>query len=139
MTAQINFHRWSKPAQIVTAIARWLLGLTFLVFGLNGFLNFIPQGPMPTGHAGEFIGALMGSHYMLPICCIEVVAAVLFLINRYGPLALTLLGPILFNILLFHIFMNPSGIVPGIIATILWLIVFCRVRSAFAGIFKSQV
>lgn len=125
--------------KITTLIARWLLGLMFLVFGLNGFLNFIPQGPMPTGFAGQFLGALMGSHYMLAVCLIELVAGLLFLANRCVPIALSLTGPILVNILLFHASMNPSGIVPGLIVTALWLLVFYSVRSAFAGIFQCHV
>jgi putative oxidoreductase len=110
----------------------------FLVFGANGFLNFIPTGPMPTGLAGQFLGALMGSHLMLAICVIELIAGLLFLSNRCVPVALSLTGPIIVNILLFHAFMNPSGIVPGLIVTVLWLLVFYSVRSAFAGIFQCR-
>jgi putative oxidoreductase len=62
---------------------------------------------------------------------------VLFLINRYVPLALTLIGPVIVNILLFHVLMNPIGIVPGLIVTVCWFVVFYSVRTAFAGIFRN--
>lgn len=123
--------------KIATMIARYLLGLLFTVFGLNGFFNFLPATPMPPS-AVQFFTILVTSHYMLPIFLLQLVCGVLFLINRYVPLALTLIGPIIFNILLFHITMNPSGIVPGAIATVCWLIVFSSVRPAFAGIFKQR-
>ena len=73
-----------------TVIARFLLGITFLVFGLNGFLHFIPSSP-PSGTAGQFVGALFVSHYLVPIFLLQIISAVLLLVNRYVPLALTLL------------------------------------------------
>jgi|SRR5271155_5748227 len=118
-------------------IARYLMGLLFTVFGLNGFFNFLPATPMPPS-AVQFFTILVTSHYMVPIFLLQLACGVLFLINRYVPLALTLIGPILFNILLFHITMNPSGIVPGAIATVCWLIVFAGVRPAFAAIFRQH-
>jgi len=66
-------------------------------------------------------------------------AGVLLLINRYVPLALTVLAPILVNILLFHSLMQPSGLPPGLISVVLWFLVFASVRSAFAGIFQEKV
>jgi len=123
--------------KIATIIARYLMGLLFTLFGLNGFFNFLPATPMPSS-AVQFFTILVTSHYMLPIFLIQLACGVLFLINRYVPLALTLIGPVIFNILLFHITMNPSGIVPGAIATVCWLIVFASVRPAFAGIFRQH-
>jgi putative oxidoreductase len=124
--------------KIASLIARYLLGLIFLVFGLNGFLHFIPDQPMPAGPAGQFASAMLESHYLLPVSAVEVIGAVLLLINRYVPLGLTLLAPVIFNILLFHIFMAPASIAPGIVVTILWFIVATSVRSAFAGILQSR-
>lgn len=124
--------------KIVSTIARYLLGLLFTVFGLNGFFHFIPAPPPPP-LAGQFFGVLLVSHYMVPIFVIQIVCGLLFLADRYVPLALTLIAPVIFNILLFHVLMNPSGIVPGAIATICWVLVFYRVRSAFAGIFAQEV
>ena len=124
--------------KIVALVARVLLGIAFVVFGLNGFLNFIPMGPLPAGTAGQFLSALAATHYIHFICAIELIAGALFLINRYVPLALTLIGPIIVNILLYHGFMAPSGIFPGALVTIFWFLVFVRHRSAFAGIFQAR-
>jgi putative oxidoreductase len=119
-------------------IARYLLGLIFLVFGLNGFLNFIPMPP-PSGTAGQFVGALFVSHYLTVVLLLELIPAVLLLINRYVPLALTLLAPIIVNILLFHAFMNASGLPLALTVTVLWIIVAFSVRPAFAGLFQDRV
>jgi uncharacterized membrane protein YphA (DoxX/SURF4 family) len=114
----------------LTAIARVLLGLVFLVFGLNGFLNFIPQPP-PSGLAGQFLGAMFVSHYLAAVFALQIVAGVLLLANRFVPVALTLLAPLLVNIVLFHATMAPSGFAPAIIAVALWAILFVRERAAF--------
>jgi hypothetical protein len=118
-------------------VARYVLGLLFTVFGLNGFLHFIPVTPLPP-LASQFVGVLAASHYMVPVFVLQLACGLLFLVHEYVPLALTLIAPVIVNILLFHILMNPSGIVPGVIATICWLLVFYNVRSAFAGIFRRQ-
>jgi len=125
--------------KIVAMIARLLLGLMFLVFGLNMFLHFIPMGPMPAGLAGQFSTALFAAHYFYVVGAIMVVSAILFLVNRYVPLGLVLLGPVLVNILLYHILMAPKGIATGAFATLLWLLTAYRVRSAFRGIFQQRV
>src|SRR5260221_3106314 len=93
--------------KITTVIARFLLGLIFLVFGLNGFLHFIPSSP-PSGTAGQFVGALFVSHYLVPIFLLQIISAVLLLVNRFVPLPLTLPAPINVNTLLIHILMLPS-------------------------------
>ncbi|MGA2889325.1 MAG: hypothetical protein ABSE51_14850 [Terracidiphilus sp.] len=124
--------------KIVSIIARYLLGLMFLVFGSNMFLNFIPMGPMPKGLAGQFTAALFAAHYFYVVGAIMVISSILLLVNRYVPLGLVLLGPVLFNILVFHLLMNPGGIGMGAFATLLWLLVAYRVRSAFYGIFQQR-
>src|SRR5947208_13666085 len=121
-----------------TVITRFLLGLIFLVFGLNGFLHFIPATP-PTGTAGQFVGALFVSHYLVPIFLLQIISAVLLLLNRYVPLALTLLAPIIVNIFLIPLFMLPSGLPLALVVTVLWFIVFLSVRSAFSGLFQQRV
>lgn len=121
--------------RIVTLIARILLGLMFIVFGLNGFLNFLNMGPMPTGLAGQFIGALVQSHYFWVVAALQVIGGVLLLVNRYVPLGLVLLGPVIVNILLYHIFLNPAGMLMAIVVTVLWFIVFYSYRQYFSGIF----
>jgi putative oxidoreductase len=124
--------------KITTVIARFLLGLIFLVFGLNGFLHFIPSPP-PSGIAGQFAGALFASNYLVVVFLLQIVSAILLLLNRYVPLALTLLAPIIVNILLFHILMAPSGLPLAIVVTVLWIVVFLSVRSAFAGLVQQRV
>lgn len=124
--------------KIATTIARYLLGIMFLVFGLNGFFHFIPQPPPPAGLAGQYLTVMSLSNYMMPVFLLQLVAGVLLLANRFVPLALVLLGPIIVNIFLFHILMAPAGMAPGIVALVLWLLVFYRVRSAFKGIFAMR-
>src|SRR5436853_7845108 len=124
--------------KIVVVIARVLLGSIFLVFGLNGFLHFIPASP-PTGVAGQFVGALFVSHYLVPIFLLQIVSGVLLLVNRYVPLALTLLAPIIVNILLIHILMLPSGLPLALVVTLLWIIMFLSVRSSVTALFQQRV
>lgn len=123
--------------KILNIVSRFLLGLIFLIFGLNGFLHFIPM-PLPSGVAGQFFGALFVSNYLVPIFGLQVISGALLLVNRFVPLALTILSPIIVNILLFHVLMNPVGLGPGVLAAILWGVVFASVRSAFAGIFQAR-
>jgi len=122
----------------VFVIARYLAGVIFLVFGLNGFLNFIPLPP-PTGVAGQFMGALYASHYLWVIFAFQVVAAVLLLVNRYVPLAVAILAPVIVNILAFHVLMAPSGLPLALFVAILWAVIFVDVRPAFAGLFQSRL
>ncbi|MGD0940320.1 MAG: hypothetical protein ABR905_11460 [Terracidiphilus sp.] len=125
--------------KIVAAIARNLLGLMFFVFGSNMFLNFFPMGPMPSGLAGQFSATLFAAHYFYVVGAIMVISAILLLVNRYVPLGLVLLGPVLVNILLFHILMQPKTIPMALFVTLLWLLVAYRVRSAFSGLFQKSV
>jgi putative oxidoreductase len=124
--------------KIVTLVARLLLGLISLVFGLNGFLNFLNMGPLPSGLAGQFIIALAASHYFWVVAGLQVLGGVLLLINRFVPLALVLLGPVIVNILLYHGFLNRSGAQLAILVTILWFIVFYGHRQYFSGIFVQR-
>jgi uncharacterized membrane protein YphA (DoxX/SURF4 family) len=126
----------SKPkgsTRYLPAIARILLGLMFFVFGLNGFLHFIPEPktPMPEG-AGAFAGALMKTAYMFPmIMGTQVLVGVLLLLNRFVPLALALIAPVIVNIIAFHIFLAPSGLAPGLVALLLELYLAWAYRNAF--------
>ena len=123
--------------KIATLIARIFLGLLFLVFGLNGFLHFIPMQP-PTGLAGQYMGALFLSHYLVVVFALQAVGGLLLLINRYVPLALVLLAPVIVNIVLFHACLAPAGLPMALFAVALWLVVFAGVRSAFAGLFVQK-
>ena len=125
--------------RIASMIARYLLGLGFILFGLNGFLHFIPQPPMPPGPALSYLTILASTHYMQPVFALELLAGIFLIVNRFIALAVTILGPILVNILLFHVFMQPSGLPIAVVFVLLWARVFYSVRSAFDGIFQSQV
>jgi putative oxidoreductase len=124
--------------KIASTVARYLLGFIFFVFGLNGFLHFIPMPP-PAGTAGQFMGALFVSHFLFVVFLLELVPAILLLAGRYVPLALVLLGPVIVNIFLFHAFMAPSGLPLALVVVVLWFLVAFGVRPAFAGILQPKV
>jgi putative oxidoreductase len=125
--------------KIAVLIARLLLGLMFTVFGANGFLHFIPMGPLPSGPAGQFVSALMASHFLVVLSVLYLVSGLLLLANRYVPLALTLLGPIVVNIVLYHLLMSPTGLGMAAVVVILWGILFFRYRQNFSGLFVQRV
>ena len=120
-----------------SVIARYLTGVIFLVFGLNGFLHFIPLPP-PAGVAGQFMGALYVSHYLWVIFAFQVIGGLLLLVNRYVPLAAALLAPVIVNILTFHVLMAPSGLPLALFVAVLWIAIFIEVRPAFSGLFQSR-
>src|SRR5438128_7235347 len=120
-----------------SVIARYLAGVIFLVMGLNGFLHFIPFPP-PPGVAGQFMGALYVSHYLWVIFAFQVVAGVLLLVNRYVPLAVAVLAPVIVNILTFHALLAPSGLPLALFVALLWAAIFSDVRPAFSGLFQSR-
>ena len=124
--------------KIAVLIARILLGLEFVVFGLNGFLHFIPM-QTPPGVAGQFMSALFVSHFIVLGFLLQVIGGALLLSGFYIPLALTLLGPVVVFILLFHATMAPQGLPIALVTALLWFIVFAGVRQAFAGIFAQKV
>src|SRR5213078_5421980 len=113
------------------------LGLVFFVFGLNPFLHFIPA-ILPPDLGGQFLNLLFQSHYVLFVGAVQVAGGALLLVNRYVPLALTLLGPVIVNIILYHVFLNPSGAPLAIVVVILWGIVFYSQRQHFSGIFAQR-
>jgi hypothetical protein len=114
-----------------------LLGLIFAVFGFNHLVPFLPSPP-PTGIAGQFTTAMIASHWMFVVGLCEVIPGILLLISLYVPLALTVLGAVIVNILLAGFLMAPMGIPAGVIVAILWLAVFWRYRGSFAGIFTAR-
>jgi uncharacterized membrane protein YphA (DoxX/SURF4 family) len=117
--------------RIATAIVRILLGLMFLVFGLNGFLNFIPTPRDMPADQMAVAGALMKGGYMTVVSGTEVLVAVLLLLNRFVPLALTLLAPIIVGILTFHIAIAPKTIGPAIVVLVMELYLAWAYRGAF--------
>jgi uncharacterized membrane protein YphA (DoxX/SURF4 family) len=122
-------------------VLRILLGLIFTVFGLNGFLNFLPPPEGMPEAAGAFFGALAATGYMLPLIKgVEVVGGILLLLGRYVPLALILLGPVAVNILLFHLFLAPdpaAGFI-GYLSFVLWAFLCWAYRGSASGILAAS-
>jgi putative oxidoreductase len=125
--------------KIVSMIARILLGVMFTVFGLNGFLHFIPSPAFPPGLLLDFFTAIVGSGFYVMIFGVQLICGLLLLTNQYVPLAIVALGAVLANILTFHATMNPQGFPPAIVATILWFLTAWPIRAQFAPIFVRNV
>lgn len=125
-----------QDMKVATIIARVLLGLMFVVFGSNAFLHFLPMPPM-TGHPAEFIGSMYATGYLTAIAVLQVIGGALLIIGRFVPLGLTLLGPIIFNIDLYHIFMDRSGLSMAAIVSVVFLFLLWRYRDAFAGLLRA--
>src|SRR5260370_1261456 len=123
--------------KIIAKIARIILGCVFVLFGLNIFLQFLHMPPPPSGPAGDFAKALFVSHYVYVVGALQVAGGVLCLSGRFVPLGLTLLGPVIVNILLFHILLDPAGLPMAIAVAVLALIVLWHHRAAFSGLVKS--
>ncbi len=123
--------------KIASLIARSLMGLIFFVFGLNGFLHFIPAPP-PTGLAGQFAGILFTSHLYVVIFAVQTIGGLLLLVNRFVPLALVILGPVIVNIFFFHLFLAPSGLPLAVVIVALWVTVAVRNKQHLAGIFAQR-
>jgi len=123
--------------KIISLIPRILLGLVFGVMPWLAILHLAPNQPMPPV-ALDFVGALMKTHYMMPLVWgTEIVAGVLILVGVFVPFALVLLAPVLVNILLFHAFLSPSGRGLAIVLCLLALIVAWQHRRAFDSLFTS--
>lgn len=119
--------------RLVTA-ARILLGLFFIVFGLNGFFQFLPQPELPEP-AMAMMGALAETGYFFVFLKLtETICGFLLLIGRFVPLALTVLAPVVANILVFHLFLAPAGILPGLVALVLGVYLAWAYRGSFRGV-----
>ena len=134
--------RPSALARHAATGARVLLGLVFFTFGLDGFLHFVPQpdpSAMPPGSLA-FASALMATGYMFPLIKgTEVLVGALLLANRFVPLALVLLAPVLVNIVLFHLFLAPSGAGLAIVLVALQLFLAWKNRRAYRPILTARV
>ncbi len=120
-----------------TIIARTLLGLVFAVFGSNAFLHFIPMPPPPANLAGDFTKALFVSHYFYVVAVTQVLGGLLVLSGRFTALGLLFLGPVIVNILCFHIFLNHEGWQMASVVAALALFLLWQKRGNFAGLLKS--
>lgn len=124
------------PRQLFAA-TRYLLGAIFLVFGLNGFFQFIPVPPLAP-KAQAFMGAMIATGYLLILVkAIEVLAGIALLLNRRVPLALILLGPIVVNILLFHLVLDPGGAFIGVFVAGLWGALLYDQRAVYRPLFRD--
>jgi len=122
----------------VPTATRLLLGLMFLVFGLNGFLNFLPMPEHPGG-AGAFLGALAATGYMFPLIKgTEVLVGALLLSNRFVPLALTLLAPITVNIVAFHAAFEPSTLAMPLAIVAAQGYLAWAYRKSFVGVLTAR-
>ncbi len=121
----------------ITIIAHILLGLVFVVFGSNAFLHFIPMPPPPAGLAGDFMKALFMSQYFHVVAVTQILGGLLVLSVRFTALGLLLLGPVIVNILSYHIFLNHEGLPLAIAVAVLALFLLWQKRSNFAGLLKG--
>ena len=124
--------------KIAVLIARILLGLIFVFFGANGLHPFLPMGPMPTGLAGQFFVVFFQSHWVMFVAGAQFLGGALLLGNRYVPLALALLGPVIVNIILYHALLSPAGAQFAVVVTILWIFLFYHYRQYFSGLFVRK-
>jgi uncharacterized membrane protein YphA (DoxX/SURF4 family) len=124
--------------KIVSIIARYLLGVMFTVFGLNGFLNFIHQPPPTNPLAIQFFVAISSSHFAAFFFAIQLIGGLLLLSGYFVPLALTLLAAELYNILAFHLTLAPASIAPALLASVLWILVFLQYRGSFQNILAMK-
>ncbi|MFL6530138.1 MAG: hypothetical protein ACJ8HQ_08340 [Chthoniobacterales bacterium] len=124
--------------KILTIVVRVLLGLMFTVFGANAFLRFLPMPPIPQTLAGDFMRVFFASGYVYAVGAVQVLAGVLLLIGRFVPFALTLLGGIIFNIIVFHALMAPEGFAPAAVVSLLELFLVWRYWPSFAPLFRSS-
>jgi putative oxidoreductase len=123
--------------KIVSVIARYLLGLIFTVFGLNGFFNFIHQPPPANPLALQFFVAISSSHFASFFFAVQLIGGLLLLLGFFVPLALTLLAAELYNILAFHLTLSP-GIALALVACVLWALVFVQYRNSFNGVLAAK-
>lgn len=122
----------------VQLVVRILLGLILVIFGINKFLQFMPMPPMPEA-AGEFMGALVKSGYIMVIVAIvEVVVGVLLLVNKFQSLALVIVFPVLLNAFLFHLFLDASGIGGAFLAITMNIFLFFANKDSYKLLFKSR-
>ena len=123
------------------AVARFLMGLPLLVFGLNAFLNFIPQPtmPLPAG-AAAFIAALLNTGYMLKLIGVtHLTVGALLVANRFVPLALALFAPFIVNSVAFHLFLEHSGLIMAGVFLALELYLAWSYRAAFRPMLAARV
>jgi putative oxidoreductase len=126
------------PVKLVSIICRYLLGLLFTVFGANGFLHFLKPPPPSSIHAMQFFTVVTVSHYMVLPFLAQLIGGLLLLADLYVPFALVMLAAVLVNIWDFHLTMDRPGVVPAVIATLLWVVAALPYRANFRGLFAQK-
>jgi len=127
--------------KIAAIVARILLGLLFTLMGAFGFVlvsGLVPVPPPPPGLATTFTEVFFQSRWVLFVDAIQLISGVLLLANRYVVLAIVMLGAVLFNILVFHITMNPQGLPLPLVALALWIVLALRYRSYLMPLFVAK-
>jgi putative oxidoreductase len=124
--------------KLTSAACRYILGTMFTVFGANGFLHFIQQPPPASAFAMQFMTATFGSHFMVVVFLVQLLSGILLLVDCFAAFALLMLAAVLTNILNFHITMDPGGIAPGLVATVLWIGAALNYRGNFRGLFAAK-
>jgi putative oxidoreductase len=128
-----------RPMKIVVIIVRLLLGLVFAFFGANLMFHFLPNPPIPPGPLKDFTDVMFTTHYIVVVGFFQFVSGVLLLINRFVPLALAMLAPMLVNILTTHLLVQHGGVFPiPILVTLMWFFLFWRLRSSYTGVFDAR-
>ena len=123
---------------MLVTLTRVVLGALFLLFGLNGFLGFLPP-PQVGEAAGAFLGGLAGAGYFFPLLAgVKVLAGLALLSNRFVPLALVAVAPVVVQALAFHLFLNPEGIVPALVALAGGLVLARAHRASFAPLLRAR-
>lgn len=129
----------SNVSKLLPAVARILFGLMFVVFGANAFLHFLPDQPPPPPAAASFVGGLFSAGYFLILLkSTEIVSGLLLLSNRFVPLALVLLAPIVVNIAAFHFILAPAGAGMAVVVLALEIFLAWSYRSAYAPLFVAR-
>lgn len=125
--------------QITTRIAQTLLGFIFVVFGLNGFLNFIPMPPMPDAAAGFFMPLIKTGYFLPFLKGVEIIIGLALIANVFVPLSLVIVTPIIIQIILFHIFLDISGLAMGIVLAIILIFLAYQNRAAYTALLTPKL
>jgi uncharacterized membrane protein YphA (DoxX/SURF4 family) len=139
-TARSNSSRVRQLQRYLPVVARSAMGLVFFVCGLNGFLNFIPppSAPMPENAAAFAMGLMKAGYFMPLLAGVQTLVGALLLSGRWVPLALTLIAPVVLNILMFHATLAPEGLGLAIVLTVIELYLAYTYRDAYRPLFRAR-
>ncbi|MGA9020615.1 MAG: hypothetical protein WBE56_20755 [Terracidiphilus sp.] len=124
--------------KIVSLIARILLGALFVFAGSNHLFNFMGKQPLPPGPAGQLVGGMMETGYLTFIGAMEVIGGLLVIVNQFVPLGLTILGPLIVNILVINALIAPKALPLAIIMVVFWIVGAWPFRPVFFPILQRK-